>query len=108
MQVLIDLQMNNSEKQPKFEDLPQAVALLHQRFNVIENLLLKQANESKPSSDNLLTIHQASELVNLSVNTLYALVSKQEIPNYKKRRRLYFNKAELINWIQSGKRKAIL
>ena len=100
--------MLNTEKQPKFEDLPQAVALLHQRFNVIENLLLKQADETKPSSDNLLTIQQASELVNLSVNTIYALVSKQEIPHYKKRRRLYFDKVELINWVQSGRIKAIL
>lgn len=98
----------NIDKQPKFEDLPQAVAMLHQRFNVIENLLLKQADENKPKSDNLLTIEQASELINLSVNTIYAKVSKQEIPFFKKGRRLYFDKVELIAWVQSGKRKDVL
>ncbi len=93
---------------PTFDQLPQAFAQVQQMLENIERILLKKEVENKPVSDNLLSIQQASELVNLSVNTLYALVSKQEIPHYKKRRRLYFNKTELVNWVQTGRRKAIL
>lgn len=93
---------------PKFENLPVSVALLHQRLDHFECLLNRLIEKDKSDSDNLLTIKQASELVHLSVNTLYALVGQKALPFSKKRRRLYFDKAELIAWVLSGHRKEIL
>ncbi len=90
------------------ENPPIQKPLSNPKIDITGNLLLKRADETKTSSDNLLTLQQASQLVNLNAHTLYALVSKQGMPSYKKKCRLYFDKAELINWIQSGKRKAIL
>lgn len=100
--------MNLLNKQPNFDQLPQAVALVQLKLENIERLLLQQADENKSNSDNLLTIQQAALLVSLSVPTLYGLVSKQEIPVSKKRRRLYFDKADLISWAQSGRRRVTL
>jgi len=55
--------------------------------------------------EELLSIQQASELLNLSVPTLYSKVSKGELPVMKRSKRLYFSKTELIEYLKAGKRK---
>lgn len=97
--------MDLLEKPPSFDQLPQAVALVYQKLDRIERLLLKTEVATTASSESLLNIKQASELLTLSVNTIYALVHDEAIPYAKKRRRLYFDKSELIAWVQAGHRK---
>jgi len=63
-----------------------------------------QLNE-QPEADQLLTIQQAGELLNLSVPTLYGLVSRSEIPVSKRGKRLYFSKQELLLWVKEGRKK---
>jgi len=58
-----------------------------------------------PQQDELLTIQQAAEILKLSVPTIYGLVSRTEIPHAKKGKRLYFSKLELLEWVQSGRKK---
>lgn len=41
----------------------------------------------------------------IAQSTGYQRVSRGEIPHFKKGRRLYFRKSELIAWIESGRRK---
>jgi excisionase family DNA binding protein len=83
---------------------------IHEKLTAIENLLLNiQQQKQKPmngnDSDEILTIQQASAFINLALPTIYALVSKREIPHSKRGKKLYFSKKELTIWIQSGKRK---
>ena len=66
-----------------------------------------QRNLSTSSTNELLTIKQAGELLSLSVPTLYGLVSKQAIPVSKKGKRLYFSKDELTGWIKAGRKLTI-
>lgn len=58
----------------------------------------------RQNSDNnsLLTISQASELINLAKPTIYTLTSKGEIPFIKKGKKLYFKKVELLTWLTNG------
>ena len=58
-----------------------------------------------PEPDQLLTIQEAAKVINLSVPTIYGLVSRSEIPVCKKSKRLYFSKQELMTWIKSGRKK---
>ncbi len=90
-----------------FEQLPKAVTQLYGKLENIERLLLDNANEDKPQADQLLTIQQASELLNLSVPTIYGLVSRLEIPCMKKGKRLYFSQQELTNWVKTGRKKTL-
>ena len=62
--------------------------------------------ESITQQDELLTIQQASELLNLSVPTIYSKVSKKELPVMKRSKRLYFSRTELIEYLKAGKRKS--
>ena len=90
-----------------FEQLPTAVTLLTKEVSELKALLLKNSDQqpSQPQ-DELLTIQQASELLNLSVATLYSKVSKNELPVMKRSKRLYFSRTELIEYLKAGKRKS--
>ena len=59
----------------------------------------------KVDFDQLLTIKQASELIDLTVPTIYGYVQKGIIPCSKKGKRLYFSKLKLIEWVKEGNRK---
>ena len=90
-----------------FENLPKAVGQLFDKLNGIEKILLTQGNYSQPETDQLLTIKQAGELLCLSVPTLYGLVSKQAVPVSKQGKRLYFNRADLLSWVKSGRKLTV-
>jgi excisionase family DNA binding protein len=83
---------------------------IYSRLSNIENLLLDLKHssldyKSHSEEDQLLTIHQAAELLSLAVPTLYSLVSKSEIPVNKRGKRLYFSRQELTNWVKTGRKK---
>ena len=46
----------------------------------------------------------AKEVTGLSYPRIYALVSARTIPHHKRGNRLYFNKVDLLAWIEEGKR----
>lgn len=55
-------------------------------------------------SHDLLNIKQASTMLGLSVPTLYGYVHRAEIPVCKRGNRLYFTKADLMKWIEGGRK----
>ena len=90
-----------------FEQLPTAVTLLTKEVSELKALLLRKSEQpTTQQQDELLTIQQASELLNLSVPTLYSKVSKGELPVMKRSKRLYFSRTELIEYLKAGKRKS--
>jgi len=86
-------------------NLPEAVTQLRSDVSDIKRLLLEKSNEPQQEADQLLTIQQAAELLNLSVPTLYGYVHRAEIPVCKRSHRLYFSKQELTDWIKAGRKK---
>ncbi|WAC12974.1 helix-turn-helix domain-containing protein [Dyadobacter pollutisoli] len=93
-------------EQYSFDQLPRAVSELHQKIDSIQDLLLESRQQILPTIE-LMTISQAAEFLNLSVQTLYGKVCHREIPVSKKGKRLYFYKSELEEWIKSGKKKTM-
>lgn len=70
----------------------------------VQLLLQKNEQQSTQQQEEFLTVKQASELLNLSVPTLYSKVSKGELPVMKRGKRLYFSKQELTEYIKSGRK----
>ena len=70
---------------------------------------LLQEIKANPPSDkeepDIISIHQASELLQLSIPTIYTLTSKSEIPYSKKGKRLYFSMKELKEWVATGRKQ---
>lgn len=85
-----------------FDQIPKLMGKLIDKMEHIE-MLLKSLNNDPTIEDQLLNIAEASKFLNLSISTLYSKVSRNEIPVCKKGKRLYFLKAELTNWVRSGK-----
>lgn len=82
---------------------------IEQRLDRLEYLLLDmkgQGNPHDPAND-LMTISQAADLISLTIPSIYGLVHKRAIPFSKKGKRLYFSKAELLEWIREGRRKTM-
>ncbi len=88
-----------------FEQLPQAISLLHEKISHIEQVLLER--QPQPETEQVFNISQAAAYLNLSVATLYSKVSRQEIPVNKQGKRLYFYKGELTTWIREGRKKTV-
>jgi excisionase family DNA binding protein len=78
---------------------------IEQRITSLEKLLVDFLN-ARPSiqEHEFLTVAQAADLLCKSIHTLYGMVSRREIPHIKKGNRLYFNRQELITWLQEGER----
>ncbi len=73
-----------------------------------EFINFKKVSEKPPSQlPEILTIEQASKLLNLAKPTIYTLTSKAKIPHFKKGKKLYFKRSELLQWIEQGKQKTV-
>jgi len=70
-----------------------------------------QANlEVKGSDSNgsdLLTVDECAEFLSLRKQTVYGLIHQRKIPFFKKTKRVYFSKSELIKYLHSGRKKTI-
>ncbi|SHN14020.1 helix-turn-helix domain-containing protein [Flavobacterium xinjiangense] len=92
-------------KQFTFDDLPNIIGKLFVKLDKIEKLLKARKIIDADKNEELLTIEGAAELLKLSVATIYTKVCKNEIPVNKQGKRLYFYRAELLDWIKSGRIK---
>ena len=82
------------------------------RLSHIETLLLdikhtpKEQGKPTDQPERLLTIQEAAEFLSLTVPTMYSKVSKGELPVMKRSKRLYFSRAELMEYIKTGRKKS--
>ena len=90
-----------------FDELPKAVSEIQETVNSIERLLAKNGNKSKDEADQLLTVDQCAEYLNLAKPTIYNLISRGELPFMKRSKRCYFSKAELYNYLRAGRKKTV-
>ena len=73
----------------------------------ISRILNYKKQPLQPESDQLMTVQQAGDFLCLSVPTVYAYVHRSEIPFMKKAKRLYFQKSDLMKWLQESKRMSL-
>jgi excisionase family DNA binding protein len=71
----------------------------------IRKVIGETPKESKPETDELLTVQDAATLLRLSVPTIYGLISKGDLPVMKRSKRCYFSKIELLNYLKEGRKK---
>ena len=75
--------------------------------NSIKKVLSLQPQTQQAEVDELLTVQDTAKFLSLSVPTIYALISKGQLPVMKRSKRCYFSKVELINYLKDGKRKTV-
>lgn len=90
----------------KFEELPNAVAILLNEVKELKTLLLQKDN-TQPEEVKPIGIKDVSTITGLTVPTLYGYCQRNEIPYSKKGNRLYFFKYEILDWVKTGKQKTL-
>lgn len=84
--------------------------VIEARLSSIENLILdlKQPTKVEPTEqpEQLLTVQEAAQFLNLTVPTIYSKVSKGELPVMKRSKRLYFSNIELMEYLKEGRKKS--
>jgi excisionase family DNA binding protein len=88
-----------------FDMLPNAVSRLLNEVGDLKRLLLEKIIEQPKRGGEIFDVDEAAKFCRLSKPTIYALVSRLEIPHSKKGKRLYFSEDELKVWISEGRRK---
>ena len=88
-----------------FDSLPQAIQILGVRLDRIEKLLEHQTEPQH--ADTRFTSSEIAKYLDLSLSTIYGLVSRREIPHQKRGKRLYFLKSEIDTWLAQGRRKTV-
>ena len=81
-----------------------------ERLRAIEekiSVLLELNQKDYPKPDELLDIQQVANLINESVSSVYVRTSKRTIPFYKRGKRLIFKRSDIMEWIESGKKKTL-
>lgn len=71
--------------------------------------ILKAVQNNNPTTEQpeqLLTIQEAAQFLNLTVPTMYSKVSKGEISVMKRSKRLYFSRTELMEYVKAGRKKS--
>lgn len=74
---------------------------------VTENILkaVKIKESSIEDSEELLTVQETAQFLNLAVATIYSKVSRGELPVMKQGKRLYFSSTELMQYLKEGRKK---
>jgi excisionase family DNA binding protein len=88
-----------------FEQLPQAMRLLHEKIDRLEQLLATQ--NTTHDRDAIFNVKEAADFLSLSVSSLYGKTCRREVPFNKKGKRLYFYKSELEEWVRQGRKKTL-
>lgn len=84
-------------------NLPQAVAELDNKLDLILEHLT-QDDPAQQEQDQFFTIDEAAAFLDLAKQTVYGLVSRNQIPFMKKTKRLYFSKLDLLEYLSEGRR----
>lgn len=61
--------------------------------------------EFKPSPKEILSVEEVAELTGLAKQTIYTNVCKRLIPHYKARRKIYFKRTEILEWMLQNRRE---
>lgn len=98
--------MHMSYDEITFDKLPQAITYLTKQVEELKKLV----SELLPATTDkhlLVEIDEACLIIRKAKPTIYALVRKGLIPSYKKGKKLYFYKDELLSWIETGRKKTV-
>lgn len=77
--------------------------------NLLIQVLQNQAKLVVPNDTlgkrEFLNVKEASEMIGLAIPTIYSYTSKRLIPHSRKGKKLYFRYDELIQWLETGRRR---
>lgn len=83
-----------------FDKLPELVGRILEKVEILEKLLIEKTLNCEEQEE-MLSIKEAANFLELSVPRLYSKVCRREIPVHKPGKRLCFQKSELLPCIKT-------
>jgi excisionase family DNA binding protein len=74
--------------------------------NTVRNIFKEQTTKPKESANEIFSLDQACQYLNLAKQTIYGFTSKRKIPFIKKGKKLYFKLCDLEKWLETGRKKS--
>ena len=81
-----------------------------QLLQEVRDVVRQELKSLSPSSADMAAVggvELAQEITRLSKSRIYALVSERAIPHSKRGNKLYFNRADLLAWVEAGNRQEL-
>ncbi|ASE62009.1 DNA-binding protein [Chryseobacterium indologenes] len=100
------IKLEKEDMKYTFDQIPNILKRIEERLDKIEEILLDRI-QNEPTDIEFIGAMEACKILKISLPTLYSKVSLREVPFYKKGNRLHFSKAELLEWIQDGKKNSL-
>ena len=97
----------NMDKEITFDKLPEAVTYLTEQVSAIKEMV-SALRPPIPEEKSLIGIDEACEVIQKAEPTIYALVRKGIIPAYKRGKKLYFYKEELLQWVKADVKASLI
>lgn len=72
--------------------------------NSVKEVLRTEIKNSANQGESFLDISEAAALLKLAKQTIYSLTATEQIPFFKRGKKLYFKKSELESWVSEGKK----
>ncbi len=93
-----------------FNDLPKAVARLTNKVSELSSLILKEAEAETNKTEQTEVWFDLNELIEYDPEkrkkpTWYSKISRNEVPHYKRGKKVYFLKSEIDEWLKQGRKK---
>lgn len=91
----------------RFDDLPRAITDLTKEVGELKSLLT-QKQKTDDQTDQWLDLNELIEYdpEKRTKQTWYSKLHKNEVPHYKRDKKVYFLKSEIDEWLKEGKRKS--
>lgn len=99
------LKLEKENMKYSFDHIPNILKRIENRLDKIEEILLERI-QNEHTDIEFIGAMEACKILKITLPTLYSKVSLREVPFYKKGNRLHFSKAELLEWIQEGKKSS--
>lgn len=94
-----------------FEEMPQWMAQLDEKVDALTETVrqlyqeLAKSPTTPAAPEQMVTIQQAAQILQLSVSRVRTLVQEGRVPCYKPGRNLLFRPSELHQWLTDSRRK---
>lgn len=92
--------------------LPETIKLEVSKNDLVEfaRELVKEIQSDQPipsEEKEIVDVLEAAQITGLARQTIYALTSRRGIPHFKRGKKLWFRRSELLGWMLDNKRKTV-
>ena len=93
--------MNIDKNRPMYSLSVEEYIQLNQE--ILSGISIKEG-EAPATTGDIMNVDEAAAYLKMAKQTVYCMVSKRLLPYFKRGKRVFFRKEELLSWLEKGRR----